>query len=121
MKCKRFNYKNNKNCSFYVGNYLNNAQCMAIQILDKNGEDIYTCTVNMPDYMYYPETTTIKNYSENSGMTKFLSKLGIIEEIYSQVPAHRYAEKGETIDFCLINVEKLKEYSSEFNYEWKVK
>ena len=40
MKCKRFNYKNNKNCSFYVGNYLNNAQCMAIQILDKNGEDI---------------------------------------------------------------------------------
>ena len=36
MKCKRFNYKNNKNCSFYVGNYLNNAQCMAIQILDKN-------------------------------------------------------------------------------------
>ena len=54
-------------------------------------------------------------------MTKFLSKLGIIEEIYSQVPAHRYAEKGETIDFCLINVEKLKEYASEFNYEWKVK
>lgn len=120
MKCKTFNYKKYKNCSFEVGNYINNSACMSIQILDNKKELKYTCTVNMPDYMYYPETATIKNYSNNTGMTKFLQKLGVIEEIYSSRKANPYAEKSETIDYCLINVEVLKEYSSSFNYEWKI-
>ena len=67
-----------------------------------------------------PDTATIKNYSENSGMTKFLQKLGVIEEVYSRRKSHPLALDSETIDFCQIDIEKLKEYSKEFNYEWKI-
>ena len=74
----------------------------------------------MPDYLYEPDTATIKNYSENAGMTKFLEKLGIIEEIYSKRKCNPYAADNETIDYCLINIEKLKEYTNEFNYEWNI-
>lgn len=120
MGYKKFNYKGYKNCYFEVGNYLYNSQSMSIQI--KNDEEgiLYTATVNMPDYLYYPGTATIKNYSENSGMTKFLKKLGIIEEVYSSKRAHQYADEKETIDYCQIDEEKLKEYSKTFNYEWKI-
>lgn len=118
MNNKTFKYKNYKNCSFYVGNYIKNTQSMAIQIIDGEGELVTTCTVNMPDYLYYPDSATIKNYSENAGMTKFLEKLGIIEEIFSEVKCNPYAAKSETIDFCLINMDKLKEYSSKFNYNY---
>ena len=118
MKYKTFNYKKNKNCSFEVGNYQYNPQSMAIVMVDGKGEEITRVTVNMPDYFYSPNTASIKNYSENSGMTKFLNKLGIIESIYTKRKANPFAPQTETIDFCEINIEKLKEYSSEFNYEF---
>lgn len=120
MEYKKFNYKGHKNCYFEVGNYLNNPQSMAIQIKCDEDEISYTATVNMRDYFYEPGTATIKNYSENSGMTKFLEKLGIIEEVYSSRKAHQYASEKETIDYCQIDEEKLKEYSKTFNYEWKI-
>lgn len=120
MECKKFNYKNYKDCYFEVGNYLNNSQSMFIQIKNKENGDLYTATVNMPDYMYLPDTATIKNYSENSGMTKFLQKLGIVEETYTRRKCHPLAAESETIDFCQINVEKLKEYSKKFKYEWSI-
>lgn len=116
MKYKTFNYKENKKCSFEVTNYQNNPQAMAILIVDSEGEVKTVATVNMPGYFYSPDTATIKNYSENSGMTKFLSKLNIIEDIYSRKKANIMASESETIDYCQINVEKLKEYSSKFNY-----
>ena len=118
MVYKKFNYKKYKDCYFEVGNYLYNSQSMFIQIKNKEYGDLYT--VNMPDYMYLPDTATIKNYSENSGMTKFLQKLGIIEEIYTMRKCHPLAAESETIDFCQINLEKLKEYSRKFNYEWNI-
>ena len=118
MKNKTFNYKNNKNCSFEVSNYQYNPQSMAIIIVNSKGEEKAIVTVNMSEYFYLPDTATIKNYSNNSGMTKFLNKLGIIETIYTSRKAHPMATVGETIDFCEINVEKLKEYSSKFNYEF---
>ena len=118
MEYKTFNYKNYKNCSFEVSNYATNPQSMAISIVNNRGEEKARVTVNMPDYFYSPDTATIKNYSENSGMTKFLNKLDIIETIYSKKKANPMASASETIDFCEINVEKLKEYSSKFNYEF---
>ena len=118
MKCKTFKYKNYGDCYFEVGNYLYNKQCMSISIISVDGEPITVCTVNMSDYMYFPNTTTIKNYSENSGITKFLKKLGIIQEVYSSVKCNPNAQKSETIDFCEINIDKLEEYSSKFNYEY---
>lgn len=118
MKFKTFKYKNYGDCYFTVSNYLHNKQSMAISIKNIEGEDITIATVNMRDYMYEPDTATIKNYSENSGITKFLKKLGVIEEIYSRAKCGPYTTKDETIDYCLMNISKLKEYSKEFNYEW---
>lgn len=119
MNHKTFKYKNYGDCYFNVGNYYYNKFAMAISIFNMDGESITTVTVNMNDYLYTPYTATIKNYSENSGITHFLEDLGIIEEVYSKVQCNPYASKSETIDYCLINVDKLKEYSKEFNYEWE--
>lgn len=120
MEYRKFNYKNYKNCYFEVGNYVYNPQSMYIQIRNSEEGDITTVTVNMPDYFYLPETITVKNYSYNCGITKFLKELGIIEEIYTSVKCHPLAAENETIDYCKVNIEKLKEYSKVFNYEWKV-
>lgn len=120
MNYKTFKYKNYGDCYFNVGNYMYNKQSMAISIISTERESITVVTVNMNDYLYEPDTVTIKNYSENAGITKFLQKLGIIEEIYSSKRCNPYASKDETIDYCLINIEKLKEYTNEFNYEWSI-
>ena len=120
MKYKTFKYKNYTNCYFEVGNYAYNPQAMFIQIKNDNEGDILTATVNMPNYLYMPDTTTIKNYSENSGITKFLKKLGIIEDIYTSQKRNSFASEHETIDFCQINIDKLKKYSKEFHYDWSL-
>lgn len=121
MNCKTFKYKKYGDCYFNVGNYLYNRQSMAITIMSKEGESITVVTVNMDDYFYEPNTATIKNYSGNAGMTEFLENLGIIEEVYSKVQCHPNASKSETIDYCLINIDKLKEYTNEFDYKWSIK
>lgn len=121
MKFKTFKYKDYENCYFNVGNYYYGKDSMAITMINTKGEEITTVTVNMTNYFYEPDTATIKNYSENAGMTKFLKKLGIIEEIYSSRLCNPYAKKSETIDYCSINIEKLKEYTKEFNYKWELK
>lgn len=120
MKYKTFKYKKYNDCWFEVGNYYYNPKAMFIQINNKDEGNITTATVNMPDYFYMPDTATIKNYSENSGMTNFLLELGIIEEVYSKRQSHPRAELTETIDFCAINIEKLKEYSKSFEYKWEI-
>lgn len=120
MNNNYFKYKDYKKCYFEVGNYLDNSQAMSIIVKNLNGRFEEVITVNKPDYLYYPDTATIKNYSEGAGATKFLKKLGVIEEIYSSVKAHPFAEKNETIDYCAINVEKLKQYTKKFTYEWKI-
>lgn len=120
MKCKTFKYKNYGDCYFNVSNYLYNKQSMAISMESTDGEPITTVTVNMTDYLYEPDTATIKNYSENSGLTKFLEKLGVIEEVYTNAKCNPYASENETIDYCLMNIEKLKEYTNTFNYEWSL-
>lgn len=120
MNYKTFKYKKYGDCYFNVGNYMHNKQSMAISIISTKGESITVVTVNMNDYLYEPDTATIKNYSENAGITKFLEKLGIIEEVYSRAKCNPYATKNETIDYCLMNVSKLKEYTKEFSYKWGV-
>lgn len=118
MKYKNFSYKKNKECYFEVFNDISNPESMCINIIDKNGKVLFNVTVYMPNYIYTPNTATIKNYSENEGMTKLLLKLGVIEFIYCSKRFHTF--NNETIDFCLINIDKLKKYSKVFNYEWKI-
>ena len=117
MKCKTFNYKNHKNCSFQVGNYLNNPDAMFIRMLDENENSICECTVNKSDYFYEENTATVRNYMETAGMTKFLLKLGIIEQLITKSTFNIFANsKNESIDYCNINIENLKKYSNSFNY-----
>lgn len=118
MKCKTFKYKNYGDCFFNVGSYYYNKNSMAINMVNTEGENITTVTANMNDYFYEPNTATIKNYSENAGITKFLENLGIIEAIYSRKLCNPQANENETIDYCLINIEKLKIYTNSFNYKW---
>lgn len=118
MKYKSFNYKNYKKCYFEVFNDTSNSESMCINIIDKNDKVLFNVTVYMPNYIYTPNTATIKNYSENGGMTNFLVKLGVIEFIYCS--RRCYPFNDETIDFCQINIDKLKKYSKVFNYEWKI-
>lgn len=51
---------------------------------------------------------------------EFLEKLGVIEEVYTSAKCNPYASENETIDYCLMNIEKLKEYTNTFNYEWSL-
>ena len=118
MEYKKFSYKNYLDCYFEVGNYMYNPDSMFINIKNSEDGDITTATVNMMDYFYLPNTATIKNYSENGGITKFLQKLGVVEEIYTRKKCNEWASENETIDYCEINLDKLKEYSKEFNYKW---
>lgn len=120
MKYKNFKYKNYGKCYFEVGTYFYNHSAMSIEIKNEEGEDIRTATINMQDYIYFPDSATIKNYSENSGMTKFLKKLGVIEDVISSNKCNPNANEGETIDFCMINVEELKKYSKKFNYKYEI-
>lgn len=118
MKCKCFKYKDYGDCYFDVTNYLHNKNSMAISMKSIDGEPITTVTVNMENLSYGRDTATIKNYSENAGLTKFLKELGIIAGVYMSAKCNPYAPNTETIDYCLINIEKLKEYTDNFNYKW---
>ena len=115
---KTFKYKNYGDCYFEVNNYFHNKKSMAISIKSINGERITVATVNMVNYIYEPNTATIKNYSENTGITDFLENLDFIIDIYSRKKCNPYAAENETIDYCLIDIDRLKEYSKEFNYKW---
>lgn len=105
MECKKFNYKNYKNCWFNVGKYAGMFGPMFIEIENETEGPITVATVSMKGYCYDEDETTIKNYSENSGITKFLQKLGIIDELYSSKKCNSVAGAKETIDYCKINVE----------------
>ena len=121
MQYKTFKYNNYENCSFYVDNYSTNPDAMFISILNKNGKNICDCTVNKRDFLYEENTATIKNYTENYGMTKFLLKLGIIKQVITKSKFSIYAtSNNDSIDYCDINIKTLKKYSSTFNYKWNI-
>lgn len=118
MKYATFKYKKYKDCWFEVANYPRNPQAMSIIINSERMVNPIVVTVNMTDYIYEENTATIKNYSENSGMTDFLINLDIIDYIYSKKQCNIYATKKETIDYCEINIEELKKYSKKFDYKF---
>ena len=119
MKYKTFKYKNYGNCSFHVCNYMANSDAMYIGILDKDGSLVSACTINEPNYSYLENTATIKNYTENTGMTNFLLKLGVIEQVLTKKYFRMFDTfSKDSIDFCEINIDTLKKYSSKFNYKY---
>lgn len=120
MKYKTFKYKNYNNCSFYVTNYSRNPDAMFIGILDEKGNRIFDCTRNVPDYFYEENVAVIKNYSETYGMTDFLRKMGIVKQINTKSYFKIFGNSSnESMDYCDIDIDKLKKYSSTFNYKWE--
>lgn len=120
---KKFTYKNYKGCYFTVASYVADNKAMAISIENENEGPITVCTVYDDMRMYSEHITTIKNYSENSHLTDFLKKMGIVIDIIDRTPCNSYVEDSlnsenpQTIDICLIDTEKLKEYCKEWNYD----
>lgn len=113
---KKFKYKNYKNCYFIVSSYVKDENAMAIAIESDNGP-ITVCTVYDELGLYCEGITTIKNYGENSNITNFLKKLGIVREILNSFPCnYSYPNSSETKDICLIDMDKLKQYSKEWHY-----
>lgn len=119
---KKFTYKNYTDCYFNVGSYMANKEAMAISIQNNDVGPITTCTVMSEWGSYDKDIITLKNYSENSHITDFLKKLGVVKEIIMRYPCNSYVghtlatNNPQTIDICIIDTKKLKEYSKEWNY-----
>ena len=120
---KTFKYKNNKKCYFIVSSYQTNPNAIAFSIENLKQGLITTCTVYIANKSYTKGLATIKNYSENSGMTEFLKKLGIVTKVFIKKPCNDFVigtfdpENAESIDTVLIDTDKLKEYSKEWYYD----
>lgn len=119
---KKFKYKNYENCYFIVGSYLADKKAMAISIQNDDEGPISTCTIYDNFGIYSENITTIKNYSENSHMTKFLQKLGVVIDILDRRACNDFVKdtlqgkNPQTIDTCIIDYNKLKEYTKIWNY-----
>lgn len=119
---KTFTYKDYKNCYFTVGCYAADNNAMAISIENLEDGPIACCTVYNAFDIYDTNITTIKNYSENSHMTKFLQKLNIISAVLYSRPCNSfvadtlYTNNPQTIDTCLINTDILREYTKVWKY-----
>ena len=113
---KTFNFKNYKNCYFNINSYAHNNLCMAISIENNKYGPLFTSTVYLERYFYEPGIICIKNYSENSGMLDLFKKLDLILRHLDSIKCNIYAADTETMELCQINLDKLKEYSKEWNY-----
>lgn len=76
----------------------------AIELLEIDPEYGYTpyatASVNLPDVLLQPNEVLIKDYSENEGITKFLSKHNIV------VPTNNWVRSGYVdIQVCILNPE----------------
>lgn len=108
---KTFKYKKHKNCHFMVASYIGNPDAIYIEIRNKSCESITDCTTFIRYAMYEPKTTTIKNLE----LVKFLKELKIVTRIISKIP---YGNFSDSLYFCKINTDKLREYSKEWNYNY---
>lgn len=122
---KTFKYKKYKKCFFIVSSYVADEDAMYIGIENETEGSIADCTVYYKDGIYIPGFITVKNYSENSNLTNFLKELKIITEICTRFPCNNFPEtlatlngaNPQSIDYCQIDIEKLKEYSKEWHYQ----
>ena len=111
---KTFNYKNHKKCYFNVYSYAANDEAMAIVMTNGKSLDI-VCTVYDKNSIYMNGVTAIKNYSENSHLTEFLQKLGIITEVFNRTPCNNHvidtlnSKNPQSIDNCFIDMDLLKQ------------
>lgn len=112
-----FEFKQYSKCQFFVSHYIADDKAIAIIIKDSaTDEPICKCTTYDEFLEYEIGIATIKNYSENAGMTEFLRNLKIVEEVRENYKANDLAEDSETIDVCKLNLKILKSYADEWHY-----
>lgn len=89
------------NCFIVLGEY--NNKNLSIQLFDEEGP-VATATINLYDLL--PKNMAyIKDYSENQGMLSALKNAGIVKDIFG------YKEPNWHYPLCLLDLEKIKEYS----------
>lgn len=60
---------------------------LALLLVEANtGEELYFCTVNIPEVYLLPDEIIIKNWAENDGMLDFLVQNGIISKSKRSFP-----------------------------------
>lgn len=86
------------NCEFVTAHY-NNGN-LALQVVSRDEGTIAVCTVN-PGQTVTHDAIAVKNYSENEGMVKTLTDMGIIgKELYRiqsgwvEIPVHELTKNG---------------------------
>lgn len=116
-KNKIFQYEEYKDCHFIVSHYLTDKNAIAIIIEDDITRKTIKCTTYIPKIEYKEGIATIKNYSENQGITDFLISLGVVTEVIEKKKVNELAEDTETIDICKIDLKKLKDFATEWHFE----
>ena len=89
-------------CHFFTYDYWNENNYLEIR--DSSDETYIVCSVN-GQRMNNRDEITIKNYSENEGMVKFLQDMGIIEKEpidiehrgCSLLPTYKLTESGKEL------------------------
>ena len=118
-----FSYTKYKHCYFTVASYQADSEAIAFSIENLEDGPIATCTIFDSEGCYTNGLATIKKYSENSGMTKFLKKLGVVSDIIFRKPCNSFVmdtlntKNPQSIDTVLIDTDKLKKYSKEWYYD----
>lgn len=121
---KTFRFKKYPKCNFWVSHYYFDDDAIAIVIVDSVTNDVICkCTTYDIHFNYNLGIATIKNYTENVGMTDFLKDLGVVEEVIKSYILNEGIEdfggisiEKETIDVCKINIKLLKSYATEWRY-----
>lgn len=72
------------NCIVRKSNYFDNGR-IALSLVDKDGDEVATATVNLPDEQIGEDEVFIKDYSENEGILKALQEAKIVGPVIESV------------------------------------
>ena len=119
---KTFKFRNG-NCVLAVGHY-NKEKAMAISVVDLElDEEIQNLTMLNKDFDYEIGLITVVTdfvdgdeiFGYKTG-TDILSELGIVEKVWETIEYDDGTGEIVKADICTIDIEKLKEYSTEWEY-----
>lgn len=119
---KKFEF-NNRNCGLLIGHY-NKENAMGISVVDlETDEAIHNLTVLNKDFDYNIGLVTVEAdfvdgdeiFGYKTG-TDILRELGVLEKVWETIEYDDGTGEIVKADVCSIDIEKLKEYSIEWQY-----
>lgn len=116
---KTFSYKEHEECCFAVNHYFTNNLILTIDIKDLQTNEIIKSTIFITDFdsHYVENKVRVENYSVNREIVEFLKELEIVSEIVVRYVDVETEKKSLISDICRINLDVLKDYTSEWNYK----